>query len=255
MMSWIKLAFAAIRLSHLAYYKRFGFAITGSVLPFALGVIISVNARSWKPMEHVPADVYVLTGFMGYAVLFVVYNLVNSVTIRRDALIYRRLRSTALPDSAILVGEGLTMVAIAWVVVAAMAVFGGAALGAGFPHNIALLVFGVLAGSVMFAALAVGVAGVMPSAETSVWIVTPVLVVMMMTSGVFTPISGLPLIVRYIGEFLPLTPVVNLIRIGYVGTSPGSEPVLVSVACMAGWLVAGLVLAKTLFRWDPRRGR
>ncbi|MFE5581545.1 ABC transporter permease [Kitasatospora sp. NPDC056531] len=269
-MNWFEYTVAHFRLAQLVFWKRLGFALTGTVLPLGLGIALSVRAKQQDPIAGVPADLYVLTGFLGFSLFFVVYNLVNSVTSRRDALIYKRLRGTALPDSSIFIGEGASASVVSCGVAVILAVFGVAGLGSGLPFNIPLLALGILLGATMFAMLAVGVSGILPSAEMSVWITTPVMVFLMMCSGIFIPLSSLPGPLGTVAAYLPLAPVVSIVRTSYFGRDFASHSVtalpgakldflgslhvcLSPIGVTVAWAAIGLWLARRCFRWDPKR--
>jgi ABC-2 type transport system permease protein len=270
-MNWLDYLWAQIRLSQRVFWKRIGFALSGTVLPLGLGILVSLNARGYRPMDGTRPELFVLTGFIAFGAFFIVYTLINAVTARRDALIYKRLRGTPLPPSAIFAGEALSAATVSWAVTVALTVFGIAVLGSGAPRNVPLLVLGVLCGTVMFTLLAVGVSGILPSAETSIWIVTPVMVLFLMTSGVFLPLSTLPQALRVVGQYLPMAPLVEVVRTAYLGRDFATGSALAHAAPQVGtlaafracaaplgillaWAVLGLGLAQKFFRWDPARG-
>ncbi|SEK89416.1 ABC transporter permease [Streptacidiphilus jiangxiensis] len=250
-MTWLTYAAAQFRLSQQVYWKRIGIALTGTALPLGLGAFLPLQARH-TVISRMPGSLYVLTGLMAFALFFTVYNLVNAVTSRRDALIYKRLRASALPDSSIFAGEALAAAIPSCVVASLLMVYGAVFLGSGAPHDIALLVLGILLGSAMFTMLAIGVSGVLPGADTAMWIVTPAMVVSMFCSGVYSPVSQLPAFLRLVAPYLPMTPVVRVVRTAYLGQE--SLPTdLGDLGVMLAWTVIGFALARRLFRWDPRR--
>jgi ABC-2 type transport system permease protein len=270
MMTWIEFTIAQFRLSQKVFWKRIGFALTGAVLPLGLGIFLSQEAKQQAPIHGAPADLYIVTGVLGFALFFVVYNLVNAVTARRDALLYKRLRGTALPDSSIFVGEGLSASIVSCGVAVLLIGYAMAMLHSGAPRNIPLLVLGLILGAAMFAMLAIGASGMLPNAELSTWIVTPVMVVLMMCSGIFVPLSSLPGPLAQTAVYLPLSPVVSIIRTGFLGHDFASDPTVDHIAGPVGfgeafhvclgpigivlaWTALGLWFAKRRFRWDPKR--
>ncbi|MGV8871268.1 MAG: ABC transporter permease [Rhodococcus sp. (in: high G+C Gram-positive bacteria)] len=271
-MNWITATIAQFCLSQTVYFKRVGLAMSATVVPLGLGVALPWESRDKAPISGAPADAYILSGFIAFALFFGVYTLVNSMTSRRDALLYKRLRTTAMPDTSILAGEALSSTLPTVVVSTILTVFGVAVLGTGLPLNLPMLVVGILAGAAMFALLAVGLAGVLPKAETAMWVVTPIMVVFMVCSGIYLPLSALPGAIGEIAMWLPMSPVVSVVRTAYLGQDyathaallgSGGHPhlgfvqvlsacsvPLITIACWGG---LGVVLARRLFRWDPRR--
>lgn len=272
-MNWIGYTTAQFRLSQRVYWKRIGVALSGTLVPLGLGMFMPLGFARAGRIDGAPAGLYALTGFLAFALFFTVYNLVNAVTARRDALIYKRLRASPLPDTSIFVGEGAAAALPSLAVAVMLVGFGMIVLHSGVPDNIPLLVLGLLLGSVMFTMLAIGFSGMLPSAETSMWLVTPVMVLFMLGSGIYTPLSELPGPLGEIAAYLPMSPVVSILRTAYLGqdyashdallgvVSPGGHvdffgafrAALGAVCIMLAWTAIGFALARRLFRWDPRR--
>lgn len=272
-MTWFEYTGAQFLLSQTVYWKRLGVALSGTLVPLGMGMFIPAQAGGRALIAGAPAPTYLLTGFLAFALFFTVYNLINAVTSRRDALIYKRLRTTPLPDSAVFVGEGVSAAVPSCGVAAVLIVFGLAVLHTGAPANVPLLVVGLLLGSIMFAMLAIGVSGILPRAETSMWLVTPVMVFFMICSGIYFPLSGLPGPLGEVAAYLPMSPVVSIMRTAYLNRDYASHDALLSlvppgarvgflgafraslgaICIMLAWTAVGFALAKKLFRWDPKR--
>jgi ABC-2 type transport system permease protein len=272
-MTWLTYTTAQFHLSQRVFFKRIGIALTGTLVPLALGIFMPLNLGPASRIDGAPGRLYTLTGFLAFALFFSVYNLVNAVTSRRDALIYKRLRSSSLPDSSIFAGEGLAAVVPSCCVTVVLTLFGVIFLHSGAPDNIPLLVLGVALGSVMFSMLAIGISGILPSADTSMWVVTPVMVLFMFCSGIYFPLSGLPHPMGQVAAYLPMSPVVSVLRTAYLGQDFASHNALMHlvrpgapvdffgafraslgpVCIMLAWTAIGFALAKKLFRWDPKR--
>ncbi|MCW2693116.1 MAG: type transport system permease protein [Mycobacterium sp.] len=272
-MTWAAYTWAQFRLSTQVYVKRIGIALTGTLVPLGLGIMMPTEAVGAAPVDGARRSVFIITGFMAFALFFTVYNLVNAVTSRRDALIYKRLRCSGLPDSSIFLGEGAAAAVPSCLVALVLMTYAVVVLGAGAPSNAVLVVGGILLGSLMFAVLAVGISGVLPGAGTAMWIVTPVMVLFMFCSGIYTPIGSLPGPLREVAAYLPMSPVVSVLRTGYLGRDFASHGALVrligtgaplglagtfraclgAVCIMLAWTAIGWTLARRLFRWDPHR--
>ncbi|SEO66263.1 ABC transporter permease [Amycolatopsis saalfeldensis] len=272
-MTWLGYARAQFLLSQQVYWKRIGIALTGTLVPLVLGGFMPFQLRHGPAVDGAPAGMYALTGFLAFALFFTVYTLVNAVTSRRDALVYKRLRAASLPDSAIFAGEGAAASLPGLIVAVLLIVFGLVALDAGAPANPLLLVVGLVLGVAMFALLAVGISGILPSADTSMWIVTPVMVLFMFCSGIYAPLSSLPGPLADAAVYLPMAPVVSIVRTAYLGADFAGHNAIMGLsgagaplgfagqvqACIGplcvtvAWAVIGLSLARKFFRWDPKR--
>jgi ABC-2 type transport system permease protein len=90
----------------------------------------------------------------------------------------------------------------------------------------------------------------------------PVLMACMVGSGLVVPLDELPARVADILRALPLTPVVDLLRLGWAGTTGEAAPTGFAgslelaarpLFLLIGWLVLGTVAVRRWFRWEPRR--
>lgn len=269
-MSWFRYTWSQFLLSQRVLWRELGFALTGALLPLGLGIAYPVSQHGKGMIAGLDAGVYLLPGFMAFLLFWIIYNVINSAASRREALIYKRLRGTPLPDSAILTGEALSGSVTSLAQVVVLLVVGMVALDAPAPRNVPLFVLGVVLGALMFAILAIGVSGVLPSAEVSTWIVTPFIFLMMFGSGLFTPLSDLPAWVRGPAQYLPSSPVVGILKTAYLGRDFASDPTSAQVpvpvdflqsfhvsapalGLLCAWTGIGFALGKRFFRWDPRR--
>jgi ABC-2 type transport system permease protein len=83
-----------------------------------------------------------------------------------------------------------------------------------------------------------------------------------MLSGLLVPLASFPEPVGQAVRFLPLNPVIELSRLGLAGETWDAHAVDAAgawaaaplpLAVLAGWLVAGAIIARLVFRWSPRR--
>ncbi len=114
--------------------------------------------------------------------------------------------------------------------------------------------------------LAFAVSGLTPSAELAQLTVLPVMFGCMIGSGAMFPLEELPGWLQQACRFVPLTPVVEIVRTGYFGQDfvhhgaphPSTGIAAGWLACvrpflhLALWGVVGRVLAARWFRWEPR---
>jgi ABC-2 type transport system permease protein len=205
---------------------------------------------------------FLLSGMLGLIILFVVYfNLVAAYVARREELVLKRLRTGECTDSEILVATAVPAVAVT-LIQSALAVLAGAiALGLPVPVNPVVLLAGLVAGIALFALLAAVSAAFTRTVELAQVSTTPLLLVCTLGSGLILPVGRLPDPVAGLARFLPLTPVVDLIRLGWLGTAGEAAAVgfwgafaaaAGPFAILAGWLVLGTYGQRRWFRWEPR---
>lgn len=182
-------------------------------------------------------------------------SLVNVVPIRRDEGILKRWRSTPIQPSAYLGGWVLGAVIVAAVGVALQLLIGVVAYDLSIePSKLAalLITFGV--GVAAFAALGLAVGGMVPNADSAPAVANATILPLAFISDVFIPADKKPRWVEIAGDIFPLKPFVNAFQntlnplVGGAGFSWGN------LAVVAAWGVAGAVLARKTFKWEPPVG-
>jgi ABC-2 type transport system permease protein len=173
-------------------------------------------------------------------------------TARRQSLVLKRLRTSALSDSQILLGV-LGPVMVVGLVQSAAYLVACLVADAPAPENPLLVVFGVVLGVVVATALGVATACLSRSVEATQITSIPVLTASM--AGLFlagSTSSGL----AAVGVAMPLMGPADLVAKGWTsaGTVVADVPVVpLDIASGVLWLaVAGVVFSR-LFRWEPRR--
>ncbi len=205
-----------------------------------------------------------LTGLTAFALLIAVYyNLVTAMVARREELVLKRLRTGEATDGEILAGTAAPAIAIAWAQIAVAAVAAVAVLGLNPPANAALVPVALILGTAVFVLLAAVTAAVTRTVQLAQVTTMPALWLPLVFSGLLFPLAMLPEPLRWVAEALPLTPVVELMRLALTGTTAAgghhlglaasfgaaAAPVLV----LAAWIIAGAWAARRWFRWEPRR--
>jgi ABC-2 type transport system permease protein len=190
------------------------------------------------------------------------YNLVVALVARREGMVLKRLRSGEISDTEILAGTAAPGVAIAWTQIVIGLLAGLIFLDMSGPINPLPAVAGVVMGSVVLVLLAAVSTALTRSVEMAQLTAVPLMLVSMIFSGLMFPLDGLPAPVSQVARMLPVTQVVDLLRLGLAGITPGGEsvglagtlmPALVPVLLLGGWVVFGVWATRRWFRWEPRR--
>ncbi|GHH41988.1 ABC transporter permease [Lentzea cavernae] len=210
------------------------------LLPLLLvPVLISVDA------EGVP----LVVGLVGFALLMAVYyNLVTTFVARREELVLKRLRVGELTDPEILVGASLPSVVVALGQMVLYCLVVGVITGVELPSRPWFLLLGVLGGVAVFVLLAAASSAFTRTVEMAQVTSLPVLMACLFGSGLMFPLSALPEALGRVLQYLPLTPVLDLLRAGW-----GDGPVLKPLIVLAVWIGLGTYAVQRWFRWDPRR--
>ncbi|MBB2909943.1 ABC-2 type transport system permease protein [Streptosporangium becharense] len=224
------------------------------------------NAAAGQQVSGVDGSLFALTGAPGMMLGFAVFvNLVNSFTARREELVLKRLRGGQPSAAAVLGGSALGALALYLGQVAIIAVWANRSHGI-VPVNVPLLVVAAVLGVALFCLLAAAFSGVTPNAELAQVTVLPLLLVMLLGAPIAFPAEALPGALGTISGLLPVTPIVEIMRTAFLGgdhvsgngealgTAAQWVEVLPSLGILVAWIAVAAVLARWLFRWEPRRG-
>jgi ABC-2 type transport system permease protein len=194
--------------------------------------------------------------------LVVYYNLVTALVARREDLVLKRLRAGETGDAEILAGTAAPAVAIAWAQIGLGGVAAAALFGMAAPVNVVLLAAALVLGTAAFVLLAAVTAAVTRSVEMAQVTTLPVLFVPLNLSGLYIPLGELPGPLEQFARVLPLTPVVDLLRLGLAGTAQDGHTVDLAGSFGAAtppllvllvWVAACGWATRRWFRWEPRR--
>lgn len=232
------------------------------VLPIGM---MGLVAGTRKQIEGAGLDTnaFIVTSLLGFVLLAAVYyNLVTAYVARREDLVLKRLRTGELTDREILGGVAVPAIAVALVQCVLAVAAGAAFLGLPMPVNGALMVLAVVAGCVVFVLLAAASAAFTRTTELAQVTTLPIMMGCMIGSGLMLPLSEMPERMADVMRMLPLTPVVDLMRLGWSGTTGEAAPTdfagtlelaAAPVGLLAVWLILGTVAVRRWFRWEPRR--
>ncbi|MEV0263049.1 ABC transporter permease [Streptomyces sp. NPDC050617] len=194
-----------------------------------------------------------LTGAFGFVLIFAVYqNLSGAFVARREELVLKRLRTSEASDPEILAGSALPAVGLALAQCVVLLVAGAAWLHLRVPARPDLLIAGFVLGVVLFVALAAVTAAGAKTAESAQLLSMPLLLLSVAGSGMVVPLTVMPDVVGDVCKLLPMTPVVELMRGGWLGTL-GLYEALGYLGTALAWVVLAVFAVRKWFRWESRR--
>jgi ABC-2 type transport system permease protein len=100
------------------------------------------------------------------------------------------------------------------------------------------------------------------SVEMAQLTATPLLILSLTFSGAMIPLETLPEPLSGLARGVPLTPVVDLVRLGLTGTTPAGDVVGLGgsftaavgpIVILGVWLTVAGWLVRGRFLWEPRR--
>jgi ABC-2 type transport system permease protein len=203
-------------------------------------------------IEGVQGADYLLAGMLGYGAVSTTFaGLAILLVVRREQGILKRLRATPLPASTYLAAVLTSIVLVFALETVLMIGIGRLAFDTALPDRWFSLALALLLGSVAFAALAVGLSGLVRSAEGSSAVVNAIYLPLSFVSGAFFSPESFPDFLQALASLLPLTYFIELVRdVMLHGAQIWDEPT--AVAVVAAWGAVGLAAAVRFFRWEPR---
>jgi ABC-2 type transport system permease protein len=220
------------------------------LLPMILFLLLGFAYGDEKVGDLRGSD-YLLAGTLGYGVIATAFaGLAIVLVIRREEGILKRLRSTPLPAPTYLTAVLVTTMIAFLVQAACIVALGMAVFDASFPHRIGSLAIALVLGAISFAALGVGLTGLVRRAEGASAVVNAIYFPMLFISGSFFERDTFPGFLQAVADVLPLTYFIKLVtdimlRGDQIWDRPGD------IAVLAAWGLAGAVLATRRFRWVP----
>ena len=225
-------------------------------LPLMMGLVV-LGLDS----DMLPIGIYFPIMVTGTAILFVVYyTLVTAVVARRESLLLKRLRSGEADDATILAGIALPFVVVTFVQFLIAVVLAKLLFDAKLSALTAVAGLGVVLAAVAFAALGVASTAFTRTVEHAQITTLPVILVPLVLSGMMFPLPMMPDVMRTVAEFMPLTPIIELLSLGIGsvtvdgvavtaadGLAHAARPLLVLV----GWIVLGTWFTRRMV-WEPR---
>jgi len=247
----VTLLWHQLKAEQLTFWRSREAAIFVFLFPPLLFVLLA-SVFGDGTVDGEPTSTYLVAGLIAYAAVNTsLGGLAITLVIRREYGILKRLRSTPLPAPVYLAAvllSNLFVVALQSLVVVALGVL---LFDANLPENWPAFLLALAIGAASFAGLGLAVAALVRSGEAIAAVVNVIILPMAFLSGSFGPTDDYPEVLRAIGDVLPLKYAVDAIEAVYLDNEPIWEQ-WSSLAAVAAWGVAGLIVAARRFTWEPR---
>lgn len=255
---------AALARAEAVLLRRSPAAMGGALAaPVGLALLPLSNSASTGAASGSGIGAVLVIALAGFSLIMgVYYPLVTTLVARREEQVLKRLRAGELSDLEIIVATATPAATIAVIQIGLGALVAGLFLDLAAPVNPVLVLVALLLGVGVCVGLAAAVTTVTNSVEMAQLTATPLLLVSISFSGAMFPLDLMPASVHEAARMLPLTPVVELLRLGLTG-QPDAGPTLGPVGAglaaigpllvVTAWGALALAIVRRWFRWEPRR--
>lgn len=210
--------------------------------------LIGMEQNSIQSHQLRPID-YLVPGILGMSLMFTGVFGALPIIQQRQAHIIKRLGSTPLRRSTLVLGD-LTFRMILVLLTAALIVLVGQLL---FDVQMVGNWFSfcgiVILGALVFTSLGYLMAAFVKTEEAAVPIINVITMPMMFLSGTFFQVTSMPSFIQPVVNILPLTYLSDALRQIMVAGTP-LHSMTTDIAIMAGWVVVCLGVTIRFFRWD-----
>ncbi len=221
-----------------------------SLLLLGLGLLMPWADEPFDARDPVLAQITAITAYtpivLALAIGTVAYTtLPPAMGAYRESGVLRRLSTTPLPPSRLLVAQIAVNLGML-VVASGLAVAAGAiVLGISMPADVGVTVLALVTAAAASMAVGTLIAALVPTAGTGTGAGMAVYMTSLFFAGVWFPLPLLPDAVQAISRATPLGAASQALAAGwYEGRFPTVE-----VLVMAAWTVVAIPLAARLFRW------
>lgn len=203
-------------------------------------------------IDGIKGSRFLEAGMIGYGVASTAFaGLAITMVIRRESGVLKRIRSTPLPPATYILAV-LASTFLVFLIEAVLIIgIGRVLFHVAVPDRPGSLIVALVVGAAAFAAMGLGITGLVHSAEGSSAVVNAVYLPMAIISGTFFSPQHYPGFLRAIADVLPLTYFTKLTRNVMIGEHHlWSQSVPLGVVLI--WGAVGLIGAIWGFRWQPR---
>lgn len=236
---------------------------SGSTLSAILtGIVDSINKRMGQPEppfnvatkpigdEALRTFDYTFTGLLAFSIMSLgIFGLANQMPTEKQKGAYRRLRASPFTAGQLIIATAISYTMISLLSTASMIIVGMLVFNFTMRGDWLLLTFFVLLASIMMIGIGLTVGGWAKNEKQSAPLSNLVSFPMMFISGAFFPSFLFPDWLQAVSKFIPMTPVVDGLRL-IMTERVGVVEVLPQIAAVIIVIVIIYTAAIKLFRWE-----
>jgi len=191
---------------------------------------------------------FVMAGLLGLALMnSSIIGIAISITKYREDKILKRITTTPLQTWKFLVAEVCSRLIVNFIQVSLILLIAVYAFKAHIYGNLVIIYALAILGAVLFQLIGFVIASIAKTTDAAQGMATAITIPMMFLAGVFFPIDSLPKWLFSIVQFLPLAPLLRMVRATILeGLSPLGNPM--NFYIVLAWIIIALALSIYKFR-------
>ena len=192
---------------------------------------------------------YLVPGILGMSLMFTGVFGALPIIQQRQAHIIKRLGSTPLRRSTLVLGDLTFRMILVLLTAALIVLVGQLVFDVQMVGNWVSFCGIVILGALVFTSLGYLMAAFVKTEEAAVPIINVITMPMMFLSGTFFQVTSMPSFIQPVVKILPLTYLSDALRQIMVAGTP-LHSMTTEIAIMVGWVVVCLGVTIRFFRWD-----
>jgi ABC-2 type transport system permease protein len=193
---------------------------------------------------------YTFSGILGFTLLSLgVFGPANVFPRLKQRGVLRRYRTTTLKVWQYFTGNVISNMFVGLLAVALMFSVALTVFDLNMRGNYAVLAVVTLMGTILLFGIGLAIGGWAKNENQAAPLTQLVTLPMMFLSGVFFPVFLMPEFLQSITKFIPLTPIIDSIRL-VITENASLVDLAPQLGIMTAWLIAIYALAFSLFRWE-----
>ena len=262
-MNTLRMGFGRVGIELKQFFRDKESAVFNFLLPMILLVIFgSVFGGQELGNSGITFSQYFVAGMIASGILYTSFqNLAISIPMEREDGTLKRLQGTPMPRAAFFIGK-IGMVFVAYIAqVTILIAVGVLFFGIDLPTTpFAIFTFAWVSvlGLIAWTLLGIAYSVVPKQGRGAAALVSPVVLVLQFTSGVFFVFSDLPQWMQNFASLFPLKWLTQAMRSVFLPDTAaamevnGSFELGLTALVLIIWIILGAILATVFFRWTPR---
>jgi ABC-2 type transport system permease protein len=255
-MSSARLAVRQVHFDVRSYLRNPPAVFFGLLLPVLFLLIFATifGNDTVKSRGGIKTTTYYVPGLVGLGIVSTTFvGLSMTLVVLRENRVLKRLRGTPLPAWVFIAGRVSVAISMAFAVAVVLVAIGALLYGVSVPgHTLPGVLLALIVGAASFCCLGVAMSSAIPNEDAAPAVVNAVVLPLYFISGLFFPVDDAPKWLTDVANLFPIRHLVLALLDAFDPATKGAGIDWGHLAVVAGWGIAGLLVAMRTFRWTPR---